>query len=91
MRMQRRSVTFTGDVQGVGFRYTACLVARSFEVAGYVRNCPDGTVEAVVEGQADQVDAFLAALADHMGGYIRHVTQQAGEATGEFDQFGVRF
>ena len=46
----RRRVIVSGVVQGVGFRYAVERAARSRGVAGWVRNRPDGTVEAVFEG-----------------------------------------
>src|SRR5262249_7438537 len=67
-----KHVTYTGRVQGVGFRWTARHVAERFAVGGYVRNRPDGAVELVAEGPADQVEAFLTALAQRMAGYIQH-------------------
>ena len=48
----RRRVYFSGRVQGVGFRFTCQSLARGFEVAGYVRNLPDGRVELVAEGES---------------------------------------
>jgi acylphosphatase len=48
-----------GRVQGVGFRYSVERAARARGVAGWVRNRPDGSVEAVFEGDADAVDALL--------------------------------
>ena len=38
-------------MQGVGFRYSMCTEARRLRLAGWVRNCSDGSVEAVAEGK----------------------------------------
>jgi acylphosphatase len=65
-----KHVFYSGRVQGVGFRYTAQNVAEDYEVAGFVRNLPDGMVEVLAEGSPQQVDAFLTALAQRMAGYI---------------------
>jgi len=43
-------------VQGVGFRYFVAEAARSADVHGWVRNCPDGSVEAWVQGNREAVD-----------------------------------
>lgn len=91
MADQQRKVTFRGDVQGVGFRYTACQVAGDFDVVGYVRNAPDGSVELLAEGADDQLDAFLDALNSRMRGHIRDIDQQAAPAEGRYHDFGVRF
>lgn len=48
-----------GFVQGVGFRYSLARLAESRRVAGWVRNRPDGRVEAVLEGAPDAVDALV--------------------------------
>jgi acylphosphatase len=69
-----KRVYYSGRVQGVGFRYTARHLASGFTVAGYVRNLPNGDVELLAEGEADQVDAFLKAVVDHMTGNISRVT-----------------
>ncbi|HEU5215830.1 MAG TPA: acylphosphatase [Gaiellaceae bacterium] len=58
--MERRRVTVHGFVQGVGFRYAVEREARSRGVAGWVRNRADGTVEAVFEGGAEDVEALVA-------------------------------
>ena len=91
MAQQQRIIHFEGDVQGVGFRYTATRVAQSFDVTGYVRNLPDGSVECVVEGEADQIDAFVAKLSGRMEPYIRRQRQQHAPAGGTFSSFGVRY
>jgi acylphosphatase len=48
-----------GHVQGVFFRDTTRRQATARDVAGWVRNNPDGTVEAVFEGEPDAVDAMV--------------------------------
>lgn len=46
-------------MQGVGFRQSAAARARSLEVAGWVANAPDGSVEAVFEGARDRVESMV--------------------------------
>ena len=88
---QQRIVIFTGSVQGVGFRYTACRVAAGYAVTGSVRNCSDGSVECVVEGEPAEIDSFLADLAERMSGYIRERSEQVTAASGRFTSFGVGY
>jgi acylphosphatase len=56
----RRHVWVSGVVQGVFFRASAMQAARDLGVHGWVRNLPDGRVEAVFEGAPDAVDAAVA-------------------------------
>ncbi|HEX8919453.1 MAG TPA: acylphosphatase, partial [Chloroflexota bacterium] len=42
----RVHLRLTGEVQGVNFRYFARQRAQSLRLAGWIRNCPDGSVEA---------------------------------------------
>ena len=57
--MIRRRVIVHGRVQGVFFRDTARRMAQSRGVAGWVRNNPDGSVEAAFEGPEDAVDTMV--------------------------------
>lgn len=57
--MVRRHVVVHGFVQGVGFRYAVERAARTRRVAGWVENRADGTVEAVFEGDQDDVEALV--------------------------------
>jgi acylphosphatase len=57
--MIAKRVVFEGRVQGVGFRYTVKELARGFDVTGWVRNLPDGSVEMQAMGMADELDGFL--------------------------------
>lgn len=62
--MKRVHVVVRGSVQGVGYRYTARMVADEAGVAGWIRNRRDGTVEAEIEGTPDAVDEMLAWMAE---------------------------
>lgn len=90
MALQQRIVTYRGNVQGVGFRFTACRAARNYDVTGYVRNQPDGSVEVLVEGDSGQIDPFLEDLTHRFCEFIRSQTQQIAPYSGGFDSFVVR-
>jgi len=66
-----KRVRYWGRVQGVGFRVTAQHVASRFDVTGYVRNLPDGDVEVLIAGEAEDVSRFVEALNVRMAAYIR--------------------
>jgi acylphosphatase len=61
MRVARRFL-IRGRVQGVGFRYFAEAVAAREGLHGWVRNLPDGGVEARAEGDAEAVERFERAI-----------------------------
>jgi acylphosphatase len=88
---EQRIVHFSGNVQGVGFRFTTTRLAGRHDVTGYVQNLPDGRVKVVIEGDRKEIDAFLRELRDAMGGYIRDEKSQQAEAGGRFDRFGVKY
>ena len=78
-----KRVLYSGRVQGVGFRYTAQGLAADYPVAGYVRNLTSGEVELVAEGEDSVVEAFLAAVAQRMAGYITSTTVQDVASSGQ--------
>ena len=67
----RMTVVFRGQVQGVGFRYTACELAAAFPVSGAVENLPDTTVRLAAEGPKEACEAFAEALRTRMARFIR--------------------
>lgn len=56
--MHRRRVIVRGDVQGVFFRDSCRQSAVAAGVSGWVRNCSDGSVEAVFEGERPAVESL---------------------------------
>ncbi len=84
------NVFFSGHVQGVGFRYTALQVAKEYEVAGAVTNLADGRVQLEVEGAADDVKAFIAAVEERMHGYVRKVERSHALRPGQFSGFRIK-
>jgi acylphosphatase len=87
---RRKTVFFSGRVQGVGFRYTAKTVATGFEITGTIRNLPDGRVELVAEGSHAELEAFRAALHDAgLAGFIRDEQVIWGDAKNEFRGFEI--
>jgi len=66
----RKHVIYRGQVQGVGFRATTHAIASGFDVVGYVRNVPNGSVELLAEGAPGELQAFLEAISERMGGHI---------------------
>jgi len=85
-----KRVKYSGDVQGVGFRYTTRAVASGFAVAGYVRNLCNGQVEVVAEGESDAVAGFLAAVAERMRGYVTGADIN-NETPAGFVAFDIRY
>lgn len=88
--VHHETVHFSGRVQGVGFRYTTLQVAQEFDVAGFVRNLPDGRVEVEAEGRPEEVAAFVTALEERMHGYIRKTERSARRRAPQFSGFGIK-
>ena len=57
-------IVVRGRVQGVGYRFFAQDLAESLGLVGWVRNCPDGTVESYVEGTRPAIEIFIKRLED---------------------------
>lgn len=88
-RSVRRTLLFTGHVQGVGFRYTTESIASRFAVTGFVRNLVDGRVEVVVEGAESELDCFVQAIEQELGRNIRKIHAHDTQARSEFESFQI--
>ena len=90
--MARALVRFVvrGHVQGVGFRYFVLRQARLLQIRGWVRNLPDGTVEAQAWAEASTLQAFEAALKEGPGhARVDAVERTALNAPGPSGEFRI--
>lgn len=89
--MIRAHLLIRGRVQGVGYRAGVKRMANHHNLKGWVKNLPNGDVEAVVEGGEEMVDRLIQWC--HRGPTSAHVTEvrvEKTEATGEFHRFTMR-
>jgi acylphosphatase len=86
-----KHVIFKGHVQGVGFRYTANDIARGYDLTGFVRNLPDGTVELFMQGPARNVDNCLKDIQDTFSGYIRDTRVEPVPPNSRYSDFRITF
>lgn len=62
MTFRAHRAMIRGQVQGVGFRAWTAEAAEALAISGWVRNEPDGTVGALIAGEAEALEAMIAAL-----------------------------
>lgn len=87
MKIARKFV-IRGQVQGVGYRFFAQRAAARHQVIGYVKNCPDGTVEALAQGFANDVEEFKKDLVTGpKWSAVEHVEEISLEPTSEYSSF----
>jgi acylphosphatase len=96
MESVARRVVVSGVVQGVGFRHHTKLRARELGLSGWVRNRPDGNVEAWIEGPEETVGAMIEWLRRGPGSArvedvaVETVEPRSVEQRGD-QRFSVRF
>jgi acylphosphatase len=86
----RRRVIVRGRVQGVFFRDTTRRMAHSRGVAGWMRNNPDGSVEAVFEGEAEPVESMVRWCREGPRGAVVEEVEVFEEETEGLEGFRIR-
>ncbi|OYT41249.1 MAG: acylphosphatase [Candidatus Altiarchaeales archaeon ex4484_43] len=92
MAIVRAHVYISGRVQGVFFRSNTRNMAEKLGLTGWVRNLPDGRVEAVFEGEESDVKEVIEWC--HKGptyASVSDVEVKFDKPTGEFDRFEIRY
>lgn len=88
----RAHIFVSGRVQGVFYRARTQETARAYGLMGWVRNCPDGRVEALMEGRKESISKVINWC--RQGPPAAHVTDidtDWEEPTGEFHDFTIRY
>jgi acylphosphatase len=86
----RAEVRFRGKVQGVHFRDFTRRFARRMNVKGWVKNMPDGSVEAMFEGRDDDVNELIRLLSEeHPYARVDHVDVIWTACKDEFSRFDI--
>ena len=89
---KRVHVIVEGRVQGVFFRAYTSDEAKKLGLAGWVRNRPEGTVEAVVEGNAGSVDTILRWFYQGSpGSKVTDVKVQEESPIGDMNSFEIHY
>ncbi|MFA5063745.1 MAG: acylphosphatase [Candidatus Omnitrophota bacterium] len=88
---KRAHIYYSGNVQGIGFRFTVIRLAEKLDVAGWVNNLGDARVELVAEANEGALQDFLSQISNIFSRYIQNIDVSWEPATGEFKDFGVRF
>ncbi len=86
-----KHVIFLGRVQGVGFRFTARRISVRYELAGFVRNLPNGTVEMLVQGNMNEVANCLRDIDEAFAGYIRDTQIENVPPNAGYGSFQITF
>ncbi len=83
-------ILFSGQVQGVGFRWTTERIASRLFLRGFVRNLPDGRVDVVVAGSAASIQQLIDKLQERFGSGMTDVQRHTFEGANEFTGFVIR-
>jgi acylphosphatase len=91
MQQSRARIRIRGRVQGVYYRASLAQQAAQLGIVGWVRNCEDGSVEAVAEGNRAAIDSLLSwCRHGPPGARVDNVDALWETVAGDFDRFGIR-
>ena len=92
MEIVRLHIVIEGRVQGVFFRASTIEESCKLGLTGWVKNCPDGRVEAVFEGDIDKIEQVLEwCKKGPLGAVVKNVETIWEQATGDYDSFSIKY
>ena len=86
-----RLITFSGRVQGVGFRFTAQRIAFRYGLSGFVRNLPKGSVEMLAQGPAGDISDALLDISEIFKTHIRDTKIEEVTANPKYSDFRITY
>lgn len=90
--MLQYEITVKGRVQGVGFRQFAKEKARDHSIKGWVKNMPDGTVQAVAQGEEKDLETFIDYLKTGPSmARVNNLSKYKTNNLSDFDKFSVNY
>ena len=91
MSLQRVEMLISGVVQGIGYRYFVYRSARQLDLVGWVRNLPDGRVQAVAEGERGVLEIFIKELkTGPRFASVHKIDLKWAEPTGQYTTFDIQ-
>ena len=90
-KQARAVVTYSGNVQGVGFRMTAVRLVQGASITGWVQNQPNGDVVLDAEGEQSALNAYLKRIEQEMGHHISAAQVDWRTATQRYQSFEIRY
>ena len=92
MEIARLHIVIEGIVQGVFFRASTIEESSKLGLTGWVKNCSDGRVEAVFEGEIDKIEQIVEwCKKGPPGAVVSNVETVLERATGEYDSFTIKY
>ncbi len=89
--ISRTRFVFKGDVQGVGFRYTAKYTARNYGLTGWVKNEWDGSVTMELQGERELIDRVISEIGNDRYIRIEYIEKTTIPVVEDEAYFKVRF
>ena len=88
--MSRIQVTYSGKVQGVGFRWKVLQISKKYVISGYIKNLNNGKVELLVEGKDSQVGKMVDEVDTELKNYwfSQECENKFGDA--HFSEFSIK-
>jgi acylphosphatase len=91
MSIIAKHIIFVGSVQGVGFRFTAFNIANRYNLTGLVRNLPNGSVEMIAQGIAEDIDNCVRDIQESFTGCINQTKVEELPPSPEYKDFKITF